>query len=367
MRRLGNLPKPTGELRRDAIAELRWSMAGEGLTADKLTTMNAVRALPAVADSVAGVPDAKQPAVAYAAVADAARSLGRSVDARLLRAALGIDYDGDARNLTERREEFGWVGDPRTIFDRERKMLGVLVTTLGAPRSAPYLVEPVETLKAPPAAAVPGLLDMGPWTFVSLDLTYRLEGRAVRETEQVCVVRAVEDGVDTYRAIYYWAEGEGPPAHLVMYEGGTLIADTQTLQPGLRVATIRLPHPLAAGELHRLRYDIQYAGDEDSEPICAVHIVWPVDHLTVRVAFDTAALPDAAWRVEGLPPDGAGADAAVPLHVDPSGYVDATFSRPAISRLHGIRWAWRPRSAPLSQPGVQDTGIWPALREMSTT
>ncbi|HWL36382.1 MAG TPA: hypothetical protein VNQ77_09315 [Frankiaceae bacterium] len=344
--RLGTLPKATGDARRDAIAELRWSMAGEGLTADKLTWMPAVRALPAVAAAVAGIAPAGQPAVAYGVIADAARALGGSVDARLLRTALGIDYDGDARNLTERRAAFGWVGDPRTIFDRERKMLGALVTTLGAPAGVPSPLPPPDRTDASgtPAAAVPGLLDMGPWTFVSLDLTYRLAGRAVRETEQVCVVRAVEDGVDRYRAIYYWKEGEGPPARLVMYEGGTLLDDTQTLQAGLRVATIRLPRPLAAGELHRLRYDVVYAGDEESEPICAVHIVWPVDALTVRVAFDPEAMPVAVWRLAGLPPDGAtpGPDAAAALVPDGSGYVDAQFSRPAISRLHGIAWEWTP-------------------------
>lgn len=328
-------PEPTGDLRRDAIAELRWSMAGEGLTADKMATMRAVPLLPGVAAAVATVPAPGRPAASYAAVADAARSLGASVDARLLRTALAIDYAGDARNLTERRAEFTWVGDPRTLFERERKMLGVLATTLGAPTSMPY---PDPAAEPVPPAAIPGLLDMGPWTFLDLDLTYRLAGRAVRETEQVCLVRAAEDGVDRYRAIYYWGDGPGPSAQLVMYEGGTLISDT-TLQPGLSVATIALPRPLMAGEVHRLRYDIAYDGDQDSEPICAVHVVWPVDRLTVRVSFDTAALPRSARRVEGLPPD-ATTYPGVPLRVDATGYVDAQWERPAISRVFGIAWEW---------------------------
>ena len=335
MARLGR-PTPTGDLRHDAIAELRWSMAGEGLTADKVTTMRAVLALPGVASAVAGVPAPGRPAAACAAVADAARSLGGSVDARLLRAALAVDYAGDARNLTERRAEFSWLGDPRTLFARERKMLGVLVTTLGAPASMPYPAPPAEPA---PSAAIPGLLDMGPWTFLDLDLTYRLSGRAVREAEQVCVVRAVEDGVDRYRAIYYWGDGEGPRARLVMYEGGTLLSDAETVQPGLRVATIALPRPLMAGEVHRLRYDVQYSGDQDSEPICAVHIVWPVDRLTVRVSFDTAALPVSARRVDALPP-GSMEYPGVPLKVDAFGYVDACWERPAISCVHGVAWEW---------------------------
>lgn len=99
--------------------------------------------------------------------------------------------------------------------------------------------------------------------------------------------------------------------------------------------------PLMAGEVQRLRYDVQYSGDEDSEPICAVHIVWPVDRLTVRVSFDTAALPVSARRVDGLPPDAASYP-GVPLRVDASGYVEACWERPAISRLHGIAWEWLP-------------------------
>ena len=333
-------PEPTGDLRRDAIAELRWSMAGEGLTVDKITTMRAVPALPVVAAATAAVAEPGRPAAAYAAVADAARSLGGSVDARLLRTALGVDYAGDARNLTERRAGFAWVGDPRTLFARERKMLGVLVTTLGAPSSMPY---PAPATEPAPAAAIPGLFDMGPWTFLDLDLTYRLSGRAVRETEQICVVRAAEDGVDRYRAVYYWGDGPGPDARLVMYEGGTLVSDAETSQPGLHVATIALPRPLRAGDVHRLRYDIVYSGDQDSEPICAVHIVWPVDRLTVRVSFDLDALPASARRVEGLAPDVA-TYPGMPLRVDASGYADACWERPAISRLYGIAWEWARRS-----------------------
>lgn len=358
---MARLPEATGELRRDAIAELRWAMAGAGLTADKLTAMRAVRSLPAVAAALAGVPAVRQPATALDVVVAAARSLGGSVDARLLRSALGVDYTGDARNLTERRAEFGWVGDPRTLYDRERKMLGALVTTLGGLEGVPYPgVEPYPEERAP--ATLPGLLDMGPWTFVSLDLTYRLDGRAVRETEQVCVVRALEDGVDRYRAIYYWGEGAGPPARFVMYEGGTLLDDAQTVQPGLHVATIRLPRPLAKGELHRLRYDVVYDGDADSEPICAVHVLWPVEALTVRVAFDPAALPATVWRVSGLAPDGDWRTpygdwrtpyGAPPLPVDRSGYVDVSFARPAVSRLHGIGWSWaRQPASQVKWPGA---------------
>jgi hypothetical protein len=65
----------------------------------------------------------------------------------------------------------------------------------------------------------------------------------------------------------------------------------------------------------------------------------------VRVAFDPAALPDAGWLVDGLAPEGwRDPGGAVPLAVDRSGYVDAQFHRPAISRVHGVGWTWPPRT-----------------------
>ena len=160
MRRLGTLRSRTGDPRLDAIAELRWCVAGEGLTADKLAVLPAVLGLPAVRAATEGVPVAGRPAVALGAVVAAARALGGSLDARLLRTALGIDYEGDARNLTERRAVFGWVGEPRTLYDRERKMLEALVTLLGAP----------------PAGG-------GPRQAAGLAVTYRLAGRALRTVE----------------------------------------------------------------------------------------------------------------------------------------------------------------------------------------
>ncbi len=144
MRRLGTLRPPSGDARQDAIAALRWCMAGEGLTADKLSVLPPVLELPVVRAAVATAPPHHAPVVACRAVVDAARSLGGSVDARLLRTALGIDYEGDARNLTERRAAYGWVGDPRTLFDRECKMLEALVTLLGMPpdTTRPRVQEP---------------------------------------------------------------------------------------------------------------------------------------------------------------------------------------------------------------------------------
>lgn len=175
MNRLGRLRPPTGDVRQDAISELRWTMAGEGLTADKLAVLPAVLDLPVVRAALAGVPVEHRPAAAFRSVVAATRALGGSVDARLLRTALGVDYDGDARNLTERRAAFGWVGDPRTLYERERKMLEALVTVLGAP----------------PVPAEPG----------GLDVSFQLAGRAVRSVEHAC---------ETQRVRYDIEYGDGP-------------------------------------------------------------------------------------------------------------------------------------------------------------
>lgn len=129
--RIGRLPPSTGDLRTDAIAELRWARRGEGLTVDKLTQMPAVLDLPVVREALAGVPEARRPAAAYRAVREAARALGNSLHARMLRAALGIDDESGARNLSERRAQFKSFNEARTIYDVENRMVDALVTALG--------------------------------------------------------------------------------------------------------------------------------------------------------------------------------------------------------------------------------------------
>ena len=130
---MDRLPEPTGDLRTDALAQLRWAMAFEGLTADKLSVMPAVLKLPVVHDATVDVPQAGRLVSAYRTVVEAARELGDSLHARILRTALAIDCDSDARNLTARRREFDFVGDLRTIRGIETRMLEALVTALGAP------------------------------------------------------------------------------------------------------------------------------------------------------------------------------------------------------------------------------------------
>lgn len=133
MRRMDRLPEPTGDLRADALAQLQWAMAFEGLTADKLSVMPAVLELPVVHNATADVPQAARLVSACRAIVEAARELGDSLHARILRTALAIDCDSDARNLTARRREFDFVGDLRTIRGIETRMLEALVTALGAP------------------------------------------------------------------------------------------------------------------------------------------------------------------------------------------------------------------------------------------
>ena len=133
MKRMDRLPEPTGDLRADALAQLRWAMAFEGLTADKLSVMPAVRELPVVHNATADVPQSERLVSAYRAIVEATRELGDSLHARILRTALAIDCASDARNLTARRREFDFVGDLRTIRGIETRMLEALVTALGAP------------------------------------------------------------------------------------------------------------------------------------------------------------------------------------------------------------------------------------------
>src|SRR4051794_20972412 len=98
--RLGKFPTATGDVRADSIRELRWAMAGEGLTPDKLRMMQSTLALPLLRASQSDVPEGAWPVRAYGVICDAARGLGGGLPARALRSALAIDYAGAARNLS---------------------------------------------------------------------------------------------------------------------------------------------------------------------------------------------------------------------------------------------------------------------------
>lgn len=128
---LGRLPPPTGDPRRDAVAELRWSTAGEGLTADKLRHMPTVMRLPTVREAVTDVPHEQRFTAAHSRIAETAATLGEGQPFAILRTALGFGPAGQARNLTARRRQFAQVGTPRTVRDIERRMIEALVTALG--------------------------------------------------------------------------------------------------------------------------------------------------------------------------------------------------------------------------------------------
>ena len=150
--RTGRFPEPTGDPRVDAMKQLRWAMSGRGLSIDKLTLMDAVRALPAVAAVLDGADDDAVPRIAYDVVTAAARDLGDGLHARLLRTSLAIGYAGSAKDLTARRLEFV-AGHNKTaraegsrnllpeteraVLNREDQVLQALVTALSAPGTAP--------------------------------------------------------------------------------------------------------------------------------------------------------------------------------------------------------------------------------------
>lgn len=147
MRRAGRFPVATGDIRVDARRELRWAMGGCGLTPDKVAAMTTVLALPEVRAACAASPHPVA-ATAFDAIVAAARALGGSVQARMLRVALAVDYDGKGKDLTSRRAEFVRTHNdavradgrrdvlpesPRAAFEVENELLDSLVTILGAP------------------------------------------------------------------------------------------------------------------------------------------------------------------------------------------------------------------------------------------
>jgi hypothetical protein len=340
---------PTGDVWEDARSELRWAMAGTGLTADKLATMPAVLSLPAVRAAVAGEAAQRRLVVACETVADAARRLGDGVHARILRTSLAIDYAGSAKDLTSRRDEFirvhndavraagrtDYLGETaRSVFEVENKMLNVLLTLLGA---SPPSVAPVAPgdIGPVPATATSG------YGYAHQEITYRLSGRASREAEAVYVIRALDDGVDACDLAYYCSREGGRPSRFVLLEGGGVLRDHEVGRQNFRVATVGFA-PLAKGGERRVRFDVVYPGSGDAEPWLVVHVVRPTERLVTRLTFDVAEVPSRVWRIDGVHPEARAGDPATsaPLAVDEYGCVEAAWDHPPLSLTYGIAWEW---------------------------
>ncbi|HVF06307.1 MAG TPA: hypothetical protein VNA20_15805 [Frankiaceae bacterium] len=341
--RTGRLPARSGELRVDAIAQLRWSMGGAGLTVDKVALMPAVLDLPVVRRVWVQAPESARAKAAYEAVVAAARELGEGVQARFLRNSLAIGYCGSGKNLTARRAEFvaahnadvraagnrNYLGDTaRAAYDVEHEMLAALVTLLGAPESG---------------VAPSGAGDEAPrWENLDYDVTYRLAGRAGREGEVTHLLRALTDGVEGIEVRYFCYDDEGGPAALVVREGGTLVDDRSVGRPGFRIARIAYPEPLRAGQTHRLRYDTRYGGSPNPDNCFAVSVARPPTRLTVRVTFDRAELPARVWRMDGVDEAAGGGDpdTSMPLRLDATGHVAVSFDDPPRGFAYGVAWEW---------------------------
>lgn len=359
--RAGQLPKPSGDLRSDAIGELRWAMAGVGLTVDKVPLMQAVLKLPTVSHALNGVSPPARPRVALDALVAAARALGDGLQARMLRNSLAVDYHGDGKDLTERRLAFvrdhndavraaggrNYLGESaRALYDVEQEMLAAMVTGLGAPDAC----MPGTAVAEAPAA----------WATVDYDITYRLRGRSGVEAEVVHVARALVVGVDEMTVGYYCGTDDGGAAQLQVLEGGTLIDDRTVGRPGFRSARIRYPHVLDVGGTHRIRYDVHYPGTSPKpDQYFTLQVIRPTDHLTVRVSFDRSELPGRAWRIDGLSAEEQGGNPEIceALEIDPTGCAVASFESPS-GFCYGIGWEWAGDDGNVAAP--DDSGQSPA-------
>ncbi len=327
-------PPPAGDPRADAVAELRWAMSGPGLSPDKLPLLKTVLSLPVLLAAMERAEGRPAMVAAYEAVADAARQLGNTPDARLLRAGLAVDYGGDARHLTLRRAEFrdqhNASGSPsvlpdsdRSLYDVETRMLGALVTLLGAGQ---------------PAAA-PG----EPWYLDAFEVTMRFRRRVVEVAEVVDDVVSRQDGLPSYDKMYFCTSDAGEPAQLRVLDGGRVVNDRAQGRENCRVATIAFPEPLKAGAKHRVWSEVNYpAKGDESEPWVVVNVIRPYRRIVIRLQFEPGCQPEHVWRVDGLIPDARGGDreTSEPLRSDPFGCVETEFLDPHLSRCYGIAWQW---------------------------
>lgn len=224
--RLGRLQERTGDLRADAIGELRWGTSGAGLTLEKLVVMESVLRLPGIVAALDGVEPAAAPGVAFDALVAAIRGLGESPHARILRNALAVDYRGAGKDLTARRAEFvrehNAVADDRNalpetaraLYAIEQHMIESLVTALGAPPgvvSQQRGIRP-EQRRAAPAMPVPRQLPAATALFTGRDDALGWLDATVAATPDALTVVAIHGrpGVGKTSLALRWAHRAAP-------------------------------------------------------------------------------------------------------------------------------------------------------------
>lgn len=246
-------------------------------------------------------------------------------------AALGLQRDCQFRFLQDR---LGWLAAhleraPRTVQRRVDDATAQLAAVLMRDR------------RPGDRPAGDGAVDGWYVQRLHAVLTLADDSATMLETRRIV---AVVDGLTDLNLV--WAAPRPPDPHEVAdplilepVYGGRLARDPQRSTPGLWVGRLQLPQALAAGDSHE--FCVRVSISQRLRPYLVVSTQRRHDEVEFRVKFETSALPDAIWTIDGEPERVVeeGVPTGRPLHCDSLREVEAAFAILRLGWVYGIRWA----------------------------
>jgi hypothetical protein len=182
-----------------------------------------------------------------------------------------------------------------------------------------------------------------PFKFERYHMLFTLRKRVGIECTTYRLLRALIDGVDSYRAIaWYYSD---PDAEVeVIPIANCRVAYQNPLDDGGAAAMLELPHKLREGETCFFASKVIYHSSRETTRIVSHDVrSQSVDRLTIGIQFDMDSLPSSAWHYTGSREVGTrrpsqGSTEFLPM--SEFGFVSHEFHGCENGRRYGIQWDW---------------------------
>ena len=182
-----------------------------------------------------------------------------------------------------------------------------------------------------------------PFKFERYHMLFSLAKRVGIECTTYRVLRALDDGVSSYKAIaWYYSDPEA--AVEVIPIANCRVASIEPQEDGGAAAVLELPHPLRRGETCFFASKVIYHSSRETTRIVSHDVrSQSVDRLTIGIQFDMDAPPFSVWHYTGDGEVGMrrpSPDSNSFLPMSELGFVSHKFRACKHGRRYGIQWDW---------------------------
>ena len=260
------------------------------------------------------------------------------------RAQLGLTPEYSSRDPAKRMETLlasgafdsePTSGDSQQIYPALAQMLRERLSQLNVtgdwPKYAPGYAPPVDEMAS------------YPFKFIDYHMLFSLANRVGIECTTYRVLQALEDGVDSYRAIV-WYYSDPDAAAAVIPIANCRVKSIEPLDSGGAAAILELPHKLQRGETCFFASKVVYNSFRETTRIVSHDVrSQAVDRLTIGIQFDTNDPPSSIWhysdniKVQMKRPSAGSTDL---LPISEFGFVSHDFHACEHARRYGIQWDW---------------------------